>query len=85
MQCPACHIPLQIIRSQDLVLHYCPRCGALYEVLAESIGSVPRRGGTRPAAPLALGLPPHLVTHMLGLGSVLATAMTPPVLPAAAT
>jgi len=33
MQCPACHIPLQIIRSQDLALHYCPRCGAIYEVI----------------------------------------------------
>ena len=33
MQCQACDIPLQIIRSQDLELHYCPRCGALYEVI----------------------------------------------------
>ena len=33
MQCPACTITLQIIKSQDLVLHYCPRCGAIYEVI----------------------------------------------------
>ena len=34
MQCQVCHIPLQIIRSQDLELHYCRRCGAIYEVIA---------------------------------------------------
>ena len=33
MQCQACDITLQIIRSQDLELHYCPRCGAIYEVI----------------------------------------------------
>ena len=34
MQCQACDIPLQIIRSQDLELRYCRRCGAIYEVIA---------------------------------------------------
>ena len=34
MQCQDCDIPLQIIRSQDLALYYCRRCGALYEVIA---------------------------------------------------
>ena len=34
MQCQACDIPLQIIRSQDLELYYCRRCGAIYEVIA---------------------------------------------------
>jgi hypothetical protein len=58
MQCQACDIPLQIIRSQDLELHYCRRCGAIYEVIGgESRGGVPRRGGTQQAAPLALGKP----------------------------
>ena len=33
MQCQDCDIPLQIIRSQDLALYYCRRCGALYEVI----------------------------------------------------
>jgi len=32
MQCQACDITLQIIKSQDLELHYCPRCGAMHEV-----------------------------------------------------
>lgn len=33
MQCQACAIPLQIIKSQDLELHYCPCCGAMHEVI----------------------------------------------------
>lgn len=33
MQCQACAITLQIIKSQDLELHYCPRCGAMHEVI----------------------------------------------------
>jgi Zn-finger nucleic acid-binding protein len=33
MQCQACDITLQIIKSQDLELHYCPRCGAMHEVI----------------------------------------------------
>ena len=47
MQCQACDIPLQIIRSQDLDLYYCRRCGAIYEVSGGEAGAEGRDAEAR--------------------------------------